>query len=398
MNILLGITGSIAAYKSAELLRLWRKQGINVRVVMTKSALEFIQPLTFAALSGHPVAQDHSTQTMEHIDLAKWADIIFIAPSSANMIAKLAHGIADDVLSTTCLASTATLHIAPAMNQQMWKNKATQHNISILQNRNVKIHFPGEGEQACGDNGPGRMLEPEILATLISPKEKILLEKKILVTAGPTIEKIDPVRYISNYSSGKMGYALAKIATELGAEVILISGPTNLPPPKNVSFIPVKSAQEMHEAVMSHVHYCDIFIATAAVADYRSEKISKQKIKKKETTKTLTLIKNPDILADVASLRHPPITVGFCAETEDLLEHAHQKLIKKNIDMIAANWVGENLGFNQENNAVILLCKDGQKFEFPLKNKELLAHEILQAIGTRVAIQKPTCANCQLST
>ena len=364
-HILLGITGGIAAYKSADLVRRLREQGAEVQVVMTRSACEFITPLTMQALSGNPVHTgllDHEAESaMGHIALARWSDVILIAPASANFIARLAHGQADDLLSTLCLAAAVPILVAPAMNQQMWLNPATQDNCRILQQRSYQLCGPAVGDQACGETGPGRMLEPYELVQVLNKvfRSDILTEKKVIVTAGPTREDIDPVRYISNRSSGRMGYAVARAAVEAGADVILISGPTTLVPPDRTGFLQVKTAQQMLAAVMDAISGTDIFIAAAAVADYRCDQVTLQKIKKSEADLTLSLQRNPDILYEVSKLPVPPFTVGFAAETDALLENARNKLIGKNLDMIAANRVGDNLGFDSEENELQVLWKDG---------------------------------------
>lgn len=384
-KILLGITGSIAAYKSAELVRLLRALQADVRVVMTKDACQFITELTLQALSGQPVHTELldpvSEASMSHITLAKWADLILIAPASANTMAKFAAGIADDLLSTLYLASSAPIAIVPAMNQQMWRHLATENNKKVLQARGVLFWGPAQGEQACGDVGPGRMLEPSDtighLEDFFSPK--ILSGLKILITAGPTHEPIDPVRYISNHSSGKMGYELVKAAVELGAKVLLITGPTKLPIPIGVETIHVQTAEEMHTAVMQHVNEQNIMIAAAAVADYRCSNIATQKIKKTDTLK-LDLQKNPDILMEVGQLKKHPFLVGFAAETENLLTNARTKLQKKNLDMIIANQVAaKDSGFNSDFNEVSLITPQ-QQIDFPLTSKNQLAKKLISAI------------------
>lgn len=386
-HILLGITGGIAAYKSADLARRLRELGAEVRIVMTNAAKEFITPLTMQAVSGNPVHQDLLDPTAEaamgHIELARWADLILIAPTTANFIAKLTYGLADDLLSTLCLATTAPIILVPAMNQQMWLNPATQDNIKILQQRGIQLLGPAEGLQACGEFGPGRMLEPleiaEEISYLFAPTR--LKNKKVIITAGPTRENIDPVRYISNRSSGKMGFALAEAAVAAGAEVILISGPVNIPTPKSVERVDIKTAQQMHDVVMSKVKQCDIFIAAAAVADYRCENPLQQKIKKSDNTLTLTLEKNADILADVAKLKtRPSLVVGFAAETQDVVKNAELKLKNKNLDVVIANQVGDNIGFESDDNAVIVISK-GAQTEIPLMPKKQLARKLVKLIA-----------------
>lgn len=396
-KIILGVCGGIAAYKSAELVRLLIKQGAQVQVVMTQAALEFVGALTFQALSGRQVRSalfDIDAEAgMGHIELARWADLILIAPATANSIAKIAHGMADDLLSTLCLASKAPLLIAPAMNQQMWHSEATQKNIEILLSRTgVSLCGPGEGEQACGDIGVGRMKEPaELLSCCANQLASIvtnndlsdphLLEgKRVLITAGPTIEDIDPVRYVSNRSSGKMGYAIAQAAQQYGAEVLLISGPVALDAPDSIELIRVRSAQQMHDAVFQVIDDIDIFIATAAVADYRPVEKVLNKIKKNTDTLTIELVKNPDILADVAALEDKPMTIGFAAETNDLEKYALDKLQRKNLDMIAANKVGETQGFEADNNELHLFWhNDGYK-KLPYASKKQLARQLIDEI------------------
>ena len=393
-RILLGVTGGIAAYKSADLVRRLREQGADVRVVMTKSACEFITPLTMQALSGKPVHTellDYSAESaMGHIELARWCDVLLIAPASANFMARLAHGQADDLLSTICLAASAPLLLAPAMNQQMWLNPATQDNARLLTSRGITLHGPAEGSQACGETGPGRMLEPVDLIRHLNNVflTNLLTARKLVITAGPTRENIDPVRFISNRSTGRMGYAVARAAVEAGAEVVLISGPTSLELPERVLCQQVVTARQMHDAVMKEIRDTDIFIATAAVADYRCSVVADQKIKKTDSFISLTLEKTPDILGEVASLSHPPFTVGFAAETEALLENANKKLISKKLDMIAANLVGDNKGFESDDNELQILWKDGSiKLEHAPKDK--LARELVAIIAKRIHEKNP---------
>jgi phosphopantothenoylcysteine decarboxylase / phosphopantothenate---cysteine ligase len=388
-RILLGITGGIAAYKSADLVRRLRERGAEVRVVMTHSACEFITPLTMQALSGSPVHTsllDHTAESaMGHIALARWSDAILIAPASANFIAHLAHGQADDLLSTLCLAAAVPILVAPAMNQQMWLNPATQDNCRILQQRAYQLCGPAEGDQACGETGPGRMLEPAELVQILNDsfRTNILTEKKLVVTAGPTREAVDPVRYISNRSSGRMGFAVAQAAVEAGAEVILISGPTSILPPDRTSFFQVTTAQQMLGAVMDSMTGTDIFIAAAAVADYRCKEVAAQKIKKSSADDlTLALQKNPDILFAVSKLPHPPFTVGFAAETDALLENARSKLANKKLDMIAANQVGQNLGFDCEENELQVLWKDGG-INLKRAPKDKLARQLIGLVAEK---------------
>jgi phosphopantothenoylcysteine decarboxylase/phosphopantothenate--cysteine ligase len=385
-RILLGITGGIAAYKAAVLLRLLRLHDADVRVVMTRNACEFITPLTMQALSGKPVHTElldlETESAMGHIDLARWADLILIAPASANFIARYSHGFAEDLLSTLCLATTAPVFVAPAMNQQMWLNPATGENLEKIKSRGITVLGPAAGEQACGENGPGRMLEAEDIVALVAKSftSNILSGLRLLVTAGPTREAIDPVRYISNRSSGRMGYAVANAALEAGAEVSLVSGPVSLPVPDRAEVIQVTSAQEMYNAVMQKIKNTDIFISAAAVADYSVETIAVQKIKKSNASLELSLTKNPDILAEVAALQSPPFTVGFAAETEDLKANAQTKLQSKKLDMIAANQVGADLGFDSEMNALTVFWGNEQK-ELQQATKTRLAKTLITLIA-----------------
>jgi phosphopantothenoylcysteine decarboxylase/phosphopantothenate--cysteine ligase len=378
-KILLGVTGGIAAYKSAVLLRALQQQGAEVRVVMTRSAQAFVTPLTFQALSGHQVytelldpAQEAS---MDHISLARWADLILVAPATANSLSRLALGLADDLLSTLCLATTAPIALAPAMNRAMWLNLATQANVEMLSQRGVMLWGPDEGDQACGESGPGRMLDPEFLCQRVTAffAPGPLRGVRVLMTAGGTREAIDPVRFIGNRSSGKMGYALAEAIGRLGASVSLVSGPVALTTPAGVNRIGVESAQEMQDAVMARVAECDIFVGVAAVADYRPKRFAEQKIKKQAETLRIELVRNPDILAEVAALENPPFTVGFAAETERMEEFAEKKRVAKGIDLIAANQVAsERGGFERDENALTLLWQSGREV-LPLMNKTKLA-------------------------
>ena len=395
-KILLGITGGIAAYKSAVLCRDLIRLGAEVRVVMTEAATHFITPLTLQALSGHPVLSDlfvaETAHGMGHIELARWADRLLIAPASAQTIAKLAHGEADNLLTTTVLASGAPLLIAPAMNNVMWLDAATQGNIDLLLARGVTILGPASGDQACGETGPGRMLEPDEIAEFLQLQfqELSLAGKIVVLTAGPTWEAIDPVRGLTNHSSGKMGYALASALHDAGANIKLISGPTALKPPHGVDCINVTSAQEMCNAVMENIATCDIFVAVAAVADYRPVSSAKQKIKKKADTLTLKLVRNPDILAMVAALDKPPFTVGFAAETENLIDHAKEKLTAKGLDMIAANPVsGDNSAFNSEYNELSLIDRNGIT-RIDRGSKLVLAHTLTKEIARRYYETHPT--------
>lgn len=371
-------------------MRLFHKQGADVRVVMTRSAMEFVTPLTFQALSGHSVHTElldaESENAMDHITLARWAEVILIAPASANSIAKFSMGLADDLLSTLFLASTAPVVIAPAMNQAMWQNTAVQTNINTLQQRGVRILGPAQGEQACGETGPGRMLEPTDICQQLcycAKKDLPLAGISVLVSAGPTREPIDPVRYISNRSSGKMGYAVAQAALAKGADVLLVSGPVALQAPENIPVISIETAAEMHQAVMEHATHHDIFIAAAAVADFRPQQEVTHKIKKDAIETQLCLQKNPDILATVSTLAIPPFTVGFAAETDDLQHYAQDKLRRKNLDMIAANWVaGEQGGFDRDENALHVYWQDGDT-EIAMDHKTKVAEHLLDLIIKR---------------
>jgi len=398
-NILLGISGGIAAYKTPELVRRLKDHGANVRVVMTDGAKAFITPLTLQAVSGLAVSDSlldsQAELAMGHIELAKWADVILIAPATADLLARLAVGMANDLLSTLCLASTAPIIVAPAMNQQMWHAQATQANINILNIRGVLIWGPGAGEQACGDVGLGRMLDvPDLVEyTLkyfsqsgnagISTNAKManpLKGQHWVITAGPTREAIDPVRYISNHSSGKMGYALAQEAQQLGAKVTIISGPVTLTPPKQCQVININSALEMYEQALKIASNADVFIACAAVADYRIDEVSDHKIKKSGDTIQLNLVKNPDIVASVAALNNKPFTVGFAAETQDLAKYAKGKLKSKNLDLIAANNVATSgQGFNSDNNALTVFSED-QSIDIPLSSKQVVAYHLVTII------------------
>ncbi len=389
-HILLGLSGGIAAYKACDLVRRLRDAGAEVRVVMTEGATHFVTPLTLQALSGHPVRtslwDEAAEAAMGHIELARWADAILIAPASADVLARLAAGMADDLLTTLCLATEVPLLLAPAMNRVMWANPATQANVRTLTARGATLFGPAAGAQACGETGEGRMLEPvELVARLVehlAPPRHGLAGKRVVITAGPTREALDPVRFISNRSSGRMGYALAEAAREAGAEVVLISGPTALPTPKGVARIDVETALQMHDAVMAQMP-CNIFIGTAAVADYRPIEAAPEKIKKGAEQLTITLVKNPDIVSEVAALPEHPFVVGFAAETEHVLEHARDKLVRKKLDLIAANRVGEGLAFDQPDNALTVLW-DGGLAELPQTDKRQLARQLIELIVQRI--------------
>ncbi len=390
-RILLGVTGGIAAYKSAEIIRRLQDAGATIQVVMTRAATEFITPLTLQALSGNPVHLElldtEAEAAMGHIQLSRWADAVLIAPASADFIAKLATGQGDDLLSTLCLACRSPLAIAPAMNQGMWRNSATQANLERLRGRGVHIFGPTEGSQACGDIGPGRMSEPEDLAELTADlfETGSLAGKKVVITAGPTREAIDPVRYISNHSSGKMGYALAEAAAEAGAETVLISGPVNLIAPDRVRIIPITSAQEMYQAALKEADGCQLFIASAAVADYRPVQIAEQKIKKDTEQLTIELVKNPDIVSAVAALPKRPFTVGFAAETANLENYARGKLERKNLDLVIANDVSDRtIGFNSDDNEVLVVELKGSE-TIPKINKSILARQLIAKIAEMIS-------------
>ena len=394
-HILLGVSGGIAAYKSAELVRLLRKQGAEVRVVMTKSAMAFINPLTFQALSGNPVHSElldaDAENAMGHISLARWADLLIIAPATANLIAKLSHGLADDLLSTLYLAATCPVYVAPAMNQAMWNKAVTQENIENLLRHGVKLIGPEQGDQACGETGYGRMSEPSHICKHLTQALEFqnpstvqcLQGMKVLISAGPTREPLDPVRYITNRSSGKMGYALANAALKAGAEVTLVSGPVTLTAPLNIDLVKVETAAQMYEAVMSKAPDHAIYIGAAAVADYSPAFMEPEKIKKQTELTTIILHKTRDILAEVAQLDNRPFTVGFAAETHDLETYARDKLARKNLDMIAANWVGRELGgFDSEQNALHVFWESGEK-TLAMMDKTHLAEELISLIAQR---------------
>ena len=394
-KILLGLTGSIAAYKAAELTRLLVSAGAEVRVVMTQAAQQFIAPLTLQALSAHPVSTQlldaNAEAAMDHISLARWADVVLIAPASANFLAKLTHGLADDLLSTLCLASHVPLFVAPAMNVQMWLADATQQNVQVLQRRKVTFLGPDSGGLACGEVGAGRMLDPALMVELIadtfaSVGLKPLLGKKVVLSAGPTHENIDPVRFLANRSSGKMGYALAKAAHEAGAEVVLVSGPVALSEPKGVSVVRVVSAQQMLDAVMAQMDGCDVFIAAAAVADYRVKSPADEKIKKSGmgADLVLTLVENADIVASVGALEHKPFVLGFAAETNGLEENALGKLKRKNMDLIAANWVNKaGLGFASDNNQLKVFSAS-EAWDLGIGSKVELAKQLIALVSERI--------------
>lgn len=390
-HIILGITGGIAAYKAALLTRLFIAEQAHVRICMTPSATEFISPMTLQALSGHPVhshlLNENAEAAMGHIELARWADVVLIAPATANTLAKIATGQADNLLTTLCLATSAPIMIAPAMNQAMWHNTFTQQNIQRLQQHQIAILGPDKGSQACGDQGLGRMLEPE---AIVQQVKQILIQTQtqpakplnnihVMITAGPTREAIDPVRYISNRSSGKMGYAIAAAAQQLGATVTLVSGPVALDCPHGITRYWAESANDMYQQVQQHIADMHIFIATAAVADYAPQSPATRKIKKNDTQLTLTLQKNVDILQQISHDYPSLFTVGFAAETDDVESYARSKLINKKLNMIAANQVGNDKGFEVDHNALLVIWQDGKK-SLPLTTKTALAQQLMQLI------------------
>jgi phosphopantothenoylcysteine decarboxylase / phosphopantothenate---cysteine ligase len=402
-HIILGVTGGIAAYKSADLIRRLRDAGAEVRVVMTEAACEFITPLTLQALSGNPVRRDlfdpAAEAAMGHIELARWADAVVIAPASADFLARLAAGSAGDLLSTLCLASDSPLLVAPAMNQAMWRDAATRANCDRLQERGVHVAGPGVGSQACGDTGPGRMLEPEQLLLAVSAlfETRLLEGRNVIITAGPTREAIDPVRYISNHSSGKMGFALASAAADAGARVSLIAGPVGIDTPPRVERIDVVSALDMHAAVMERIENCDLFIGCAAVADFRPASIAPLKIKKGAAHMDVHMVPNPDILADVANRRSRPFTVGFAAETDHVAENARAKLLTKNIDLIIANDVArDDIAFGSDYNEVTVVSRSqdsviprGTKIKVARALISLIARQLPPAAGSAGERGKP---------
>jgi len=415
-KILVAVCGGIAAYKVAELVRLLRKQTMQVRVVMTKSACEFITPLTFQALSGHPVQtrllDEQQENSMGHINLARWADVIIVAPATANMMAKLSYGLADDLISTLCLAANCPIYVAPAMNQSMWHKTVTQENLARLEQHGMVIIPPEAGEQACGEIGIGRMAEPVVILQQIqqgflkSPErviENVPLDEKhlttgllkgvkVLISAGPTREPLDPVRFLTNRSSGKMGYALAEAALQAGAIVTLVSGPVQLKAPASALLIEVETAEQMYQAVLSAAPQQAIYIGAAAVADYTPVQVEGQKIKTEGGENTLFLQKTKDILASVAALKQRPFVVGFAAETDQLEVYAKGKLLRKGIDLIAANWVGQKQGgFDKDENALHVFWHEGEK-KLAMTDKNTLAHQLIELIMERMN-EKNTAKN-----
>ncbi|MDI7661015.1 bifunctional phosphopantothenoylcysteine decarboxylase/phosphopantothenate--cysteine ligase CoaBC [Cronobacter universalis] len=390
-KIVLGVSGGIAAYKTPELVRRLRERGAEVRVAMTEAAKAFITPLSLQAVSGYPVSDSlldpAAEAAMGHIELGKWADLVILAPATADLIARVAAGMANDLVTTICLATPSPVAVVPAMNQQMYRNIATQQNIELLASRGLRIWGPDSGSQACGDVGPGRMLDPleivELAANHFAPVND-LQHLNIMITAGPTRERLDPVRYITNDSSGKMGFAIAAAASARGARVTLVAGPVALPTPPGVERIDVESALEMEAAVQQRAQQQQIFIGCAAVADYRAETISSEKIKKQGDELTLKMVKNPDIVAGVAALsQNRPYVVGFAAETNNVEEYARQKRLRKNLDLICANDVSQaGHGFNSDTNALHLFWQEGDKV-LPLERKALLGQRLLDEIVTR---------------
>ncbi len=387
-RVLLGISAGIAAYKAAQLARLLIKDGAEVRVVMTRSASEFIGPMTLQAITGHPVRDalfdPQHEAAMGHIELARWADLVLVAPATADFLAHLAAGMAHDLLTTLCLASGAPLFVAPAMNQAMWRHAATQANIELLKARGVVSLGPDEGEQACGDNGPGRMVEPESLLTAVRARlaSGRLSGKRVLLTAGPTREALDPVRFLGNRSSGKMGFALASALAAQGAEVTLVAGPVSLATPAGVHRVDVESALQMREAVFTSLPGTAIFVACAAVADFRPDTLADRKIKKTEESLTLRLVRNPDILSEVSRSTERPFCVGFAAETHDLEAYAEAKRRAKGLDMIAANQVGAHQGFESDDNELLVLWEGGKRV-LPMQSKAALAGRLVDLIVDR---------------
>lgn len=396
LRVLLGVTGGIAAYKSPDLVRRLKERGAEVQVVMTRGAREFVTELTFQAVSGLPVRGElwdrAAEAAMGHIELARWADEIVIAPATADFIAHLAHGFADDLLSTLCLATRAPITIAPAMNHVMWNHPATQDNVARLKQRDVRVLGPAEGEQACGETGPGRMLEPadiadQLLAVRTARVVGPLAGTKAVVTAGPTRERIDPVRFITNRSSGKMGFAVAEALRAAGAEVVLVSGPVSLDTPAGVTRVNVECANDMLQAVQKHLNNAQLFVATAAVSDYCAAQIASEKIKKTNSPMSLQLARTPDILATVGATAAKPFLVGFAAETENVERNALAKLEGKHLDMIAANKVGDGLAFDQDDNALTVYWPGGKQ-ELCLCSKRDLAKQLVDLIAERYALSR----------
>jgi phosphopantothenoylcysteine decarboxylase/phosphopantothenate--cysteine ligase len=389
MNIVLGITGGIAAYKAPDLVRRLRERGAEVQIVMTASAEEFVTATALQAVSGRPIRSNlwdkEAEAAMSHIELARWADAVLIAPATAEVMARIVSGGAPDLLTTICLATEAPIALAPAMNHVMWSNPATEANREVLEERGIHIIGPGIGSQACGETGAGRMLQPDAIAAAVfnftgGKGEGLLEGRKLVITAGPTREAIDPVRYITNRSSGKMGYAVASAAAAQGADVVLVSGPVNLPEPHGMEVIMVESADEMYAAAIDAVGDADIFIAAAAVADYRPATVVDKKIKKNDEEMSIDLVRCPDILASVAALDNAPFTMGFAAETDNVVEYARGKLTKKKLNMIVANRVGSDCGFDRDDNAATVLWNAGEKI-FPTSSKVDLARNLIELVA-----------------
>jgi phosphopantothenoylcysteine decarboxylase/phosphopantothenate--cysteine ligase len=396
--VLLGVTGGIAAYKAPELVRRLSERGCEVQVVMSRGAREFVGALTFQAVSGRRVRDDlwdpAAEAAMGHIELARWADVALVAPATAHFMGTLAAGLGGDLLSTVCLATTAPIVLAPAMNQAMWANAAVQANRALLEARGVQFLGPASGDQACGETGPGRMLEPDdIAAALLEHTGRLRTEAlkglKVVVTAGPTREPIDPVRYITNRSSGKMGFAVAAAARDAGAKVVLVTGPVSLPTPAAVRRVDVETAAEMYESVHAEIAGADIFIGCAAVSDYRPREAAGQKIKRSAPEMDLALVRSPDTLASIAALPQPPFTVGFAAETHDVAAHARGKLERKHIDMIAANQVGRDCGFDRETNALTVYWPGGGELALGEGGKAQLARKLVDVVAQRYAAARP---------
>lgn len=396
MNVVLGITGGIAAYKTPELVRRLRDRGADVQIVMTASAEEFVTPTALQAVSGRPIRNNlwdkEAEASMSHIELARWADLVLIAPATAEVMARLAAGAAPDLLTTLCLATEAPLAVAPAMNHVMWSNPAVQANRELLEARGVQILGPDHGSQACGETGAGRMMDPaEIAAAICGPQNSVagsdglLAGMTLLVTAGPTREALDPVRYLTNRSSGKMGYAIASAAVAQGAKVILISGPVNLQDPPGVEVHRVETAEQMYKAAHDNIVEADIFVGAAAISDYRPASTAEEKIKKDATTMTIELVRSPDVLASVAALDDAPFTVGFAAETENVRDYAVGKLERKKLDMIIANRVGDDRGFDRDENAVEVYWNNGEK-SFSMTPKNELAYQLIELIAERYSL------------
>jgi phosphopantothenoylcysteine decarboxylase/phosphopantothenate--cysteine ligase len=399
-RVLLGVSGGIAAYKSPDLVRRLVERGCEVQVVLTHGAREFVTALTFQAVSGRRVREDlwdpAAEAAMGHIELARWADVVVVAPATAHFLGTLACGLAPDLLATLCLATTAPVVLAPAMNQAMWAHPAVQANRATLEARGVRFLGPAVGDQACGETGPGRMLEPaEIADALLEGPGRLRLQSlaglKVVITAGPTREPIDPVRYITNRSSGKMGFALAVAAREAGANVVLVSGPVALPTPAGLRRVDVETAEQMYEAVHAEIANTDLFVGCAAVSDYRPQTASRQKLKRGPEGFDLPLVRSPDTLASVAALPKPPFTVGFAAETHDVATYARDKLERKRLDMIAANQVGPDCGFDRETNALTVFWRGGER-KLGESSKAALARELVDLIAERYRAARPALA------